>query len=239
MKIAVFRPDDERLRSSVALLRERGFNVLEDPLLEPSATGEEPLPADYVVFTSVSGVRIAIDSDAELSGRVCAIGPRTREALEERGVDVYLVPDEYTSEGLVKALEGEVGGMRVEVARSDHGSPELLAGLNDAGAFVHETVLYELQRPVEGGVETVEALLSGELDGVFFTSSLTVEYLLDAAEDTGNNDDVLEALRGVVVGVIGEPTLRTAEDYGVDVDFVPPKQTFRSLVGGLEDYLEQ
>lgn len=240
MRVAVFRPADERMDRAEELLREEGHDVLRDPLLEPRSTGRTPLEADYMVFTSLTGVVISVDAEVDFGDTVvCAIGPRTRDALEERGVEVGVLPDEYTSEGLVEALRGEVRGRRVEVARSDHGSQELLVGLNDADAFVHETVLYELMRPEGAGERTVEALADGSLDAVLFTSSLTVEHLLDAAGEAGLEDQVLEALRDVAVGAIGEPTRRTAEMFGVSVNFLPEQQTFESLVRGLEDYREE
>lgn len=239
MRVGVFRPADERMERAKELLRDEGYEVLRDPLLEPRSTGLTPLLADYVVFTSLTGVVISVDAEVDFSESVvCAIGPRTRDALEERGVEVGVVPDEYTSRGLVEALRGRVRGERVEVARSDHGSRDLLVGLNDAGAFVHETVLYELERPEGGGTATVEALVSGNLDAVLFTSSLTVEHLLDAAGKEGVEDEMIDALGDVVVGAIGEPTRRTAEMFGVDVDFLPEQQTFESMVQGLEEFGE-
>jgi len=234
-RVAVFRPADEREEKAVELLRERGFEPLSDPLLELTPTGLEPRKdADYTVLTSVTGVRLAGEVLLEMDTTVCAIGPKTSDALEEKGVGVDLVPDEYTSEGLIGALEGLVDGERVEVARSDHGSDVLTDGLNEAGAYVHETVLYELNRPVDGGVETARGVRDGDVDAVLFTSSLTVEHLLEAFEDEGVEPGALE---DVVVGTIGEPTRETAEERSLDVGFTPEKETFEGLVAKLKEYL--
>ncbi|MDY7082837.1 MAG: uroporphyrinogen-III synthase [Halobacteria archaeon] len=238
MRVAIFRPSGERERRSVELLESEGFDVVSDPLLEPGVTGARPLAgAGYIIFTSVTGVDIAVDNGFETDATVCAIGPKTRDALENKGVEVGVVPDDYTSLGLVKTLEDEVRGEKVEVARSDHGAPELLEGLNDAGAFVHETVLYELARPAEGGKKTVEGLLAGDIDAVLFTSSLTVEHLLEAAGDERN--EVVNALSSAVVGTIGEPTRETAESHGIQVDFVPDEETFETLVEELKNRKEE
>lgn len=201
---------------------------LSDPLLEVHSTGAEPRSdADFVVLTSVTGARVAADVLRETEAIVCAIGPKTAEALRERGVDVGVVPDEYTSAGIVEALAGTVEGARVEVARSDHGSDELLDGLNDAGAYAHETVLYELVRPEGGGKRTARALRDGSLDAVLFTSSLTVEHLVEALDEEGVGR---AALDDTLVCAIGEPTRRTAESQGVNVDTVAQEETFESLV---------
>jgi uroporphyrinogen-III synthase len=129
---------------------------------------------------------------------------------------------------LVERLASEVAGARVEVARSDHGSAVLLDGLREAGADVHETVLYRLVRP-EGAGESADLAAAGELDAALFTSSLTVENFLDAAEDRGVRDDALAGLGEAVVGVIGEPTAETARGVGIPVDVVPAQADFETL----------
>ena len=232
-RVAFFRPDDARAERAKTRARQRGLVPLSDPLLETVPTGATPrTDAGFVVLTSVTGVEIAADDIRGSDATVCAIGPKTAEALREADVEVDVVPDAYTSTGLVEELTGRVDGARVEVARSDHGSDELLDGLFDAGAYVHETVLYGLRRPEGGGEETARALQQGSVDAVLFTSSLTVEYLVNALEETGVG---VTALDGVGVYAIGEPTRRTAESVGIEVDGVPEKETFESLLETAED----
>lgn len=227
-KVAFFRPADDREESAVEVVRQHGFEPLSDPLLETRPTGATPrTDAEYVVLTSVTGVGIAAETVSESEALVCAVGPKTAEALRSKGVEVDIVPDEYTSAGLVDELAERVGGARVEVARSDHGSDELLDGLNGAGAYVHETVLYELVRPEGGGERTVKSLKRGEVDAVLFTSSLTVEHLVEALDEEGAGRGTLD---DTLVGVIGDPTRRTAEGLGVNVDAVAEEETFESLL---------
>jgi len=232
-KVAFFRPADEREERAVEAVRAESFEPLSDPLLETVPTGAAPrTDAEYVVLTSVTGVELAAETLRGTDAVVCAVGPKTADALRDEGVDVDVVPDEYTSAGIVDALAERVEGARVEVARSDHGSDELLDGFDDAGAYAHETVLYEIVRPEGGGEETAGALSEGALDAVLFTSSLTVGHLVEALEETGVGVDALD---GTVVGVIGEPTRRNAEACGVDVDYVADEATFDALVRGLRD----
>ncbi|WP_226004906.1 uroporphyrinogen-III synthase [Natrinema salinisoli] len=288
--VAVFRPDDDRLERAVDLLAELGADPVPDPMLAVEATGATPrTDADYVVFTSKTGAELVSDAGWEPTGEtVCAIGPATADALREEGYDVDLVPEEFTSSGLVAALEGGaeprsaerassaerssadshaaksfetakpsrddgsreaasepprddgdepramVDGARVEVARSDHGSPVLLEGLADAGAYVHETILYRLVRP-DGSGESASLAAEGALDAACFTSSLTVDHLLEAAADRGIREETLEGLADAVVGVIGEPTAETAAANGVDVDLVASEATFDRLAAETVD----
>ena len=243
VRVAVFRPDDERMVRAVELLDSLGATPVPDPMLAVEPTGAIPgggdgddpdtdrsaTDPDVVVLTSKTGVELLADAEWTPGDALLAcIGPRTAEAARDAGWTVDVVPEEYPSAGLVAALEGDVGGKVVEVARSDHGSDVLLDGLRAAGADVNETVLYRLVRPEGSGQSTVMAA-GGELDAVCFTSSLTVENFLAAADERGVREEAVAGLNRAIVGVIGAPTRETAEGYGIRVDVVPENATFEEL----------
>ncbi|MFB6112588.1 MAG: uroporphyrinogen-III synthase [Halodesulfurarchaeum sp.] len=229
-RVAVFRPDDERMAEAVSLLESLGVEPVPDPMLAIEETGDTPrTDAEYTIFTSKTGVEIAAARDWRPgTTTLCAIGPTTADAAEAAGYEVDLQPSEYTSAGLVRALEDEVDGSRVEVARSDHGSDVLLDGLESAGAYHHETVLYELLIPAGAG-QSVDLAARGDLDVALFTSSLTVEHFVQVATERGVRDAALDGLETAVVGVIGPPTRETAEACGVPVDVVPSEADFEVL----------
>lgn len=236
--VAVFRPDDERAEEAVALLESLGVEPLSDPMLAVEPTGAFPREdADYTVLTSKTGADLVEGTGWQPGGRLCAIGEATADALAAADYEVDVVPAEFTSAGLVDALEEEVDGARVEVARSDHGSPVLIEGLENAGAYVHETVLYRLVRPAETGVST-ERAAAGDLEGVLFTSSLTVEHFLAAADERGIEREVRKGLDGAVLGAIGDPTRETAADHGLDVDVVAEEATFEALARAVVERLD-
>lgn len=230
VRVAVFRPDDERMDRAVELLDALGATPVADPMLAVEPTGAIPRSdAEYAIFTSKTGVELASDADWHPDGTtVCAIGDGTASALRAAGYAVDLVPEEFSSAGLVAALEREVEGARVEVARSDHGSATLTDGLEAAGGYIHETVLYELVRPPGSG-DSVERTATGDLEGAVFTSSLTVEHFLAAADQQGVREEAVAGLDDAIVGVIGEPTRETAEDHGITVDIVPETASFEEL----------
>ncbi|MDS0282131.1 uroporphyrinogen-III synthase [Haloarcula onubensis] len=230
LRVAVFRPDDERLADAVELLESLGADPVPDPMLAVEPADAAPREdCDFVVLTSKTGVELAAEAGWDPGeATVCAIGESTAAALREAGYAVDVVPEEFSSAGLVEALADDVVGARVEVARSDHGSAVLTDGLEAAGAYVHETVLYRLVRPPESG-ESAEIAADGDLDAALFTSSLTVEHFLDAAEERGVRTETLEGMHDVTVGTIGEPTKETAEAAGIPVDIVPERADFERL----------
>jgi uroporphyrinogen-III synthase len=234
-RVAVFRPADERIEDAKALLASLGADPVADPMLAVEPTDATPEDAPYVVLTSKTGVELAAEAGWEPGdATLVAIGPATAEAARAAGWTVDLVPDEYTSAGLVAALEDRVDGEHVEVARSDHGSDVLLAGLREAGATVTETVLYRLTRPSDAG-ESAAMAAAGDLDAAAFTSSLTVTHFLDAAAERGVREAAIEGLNDAVVGVIGPPTAETAADSGIDVDVVPDDADFEALARAVAD----
>jgi uroporphyrinogen-III synthase len=227
--VAAFRPADGRLARAGEWLSALGAEPVLDPMLTIEPTGATPAPGERVVFTSRTGARLADDAGwAPGTATVCAIGPKTAAALRERGYDVALVPEDHSSAGLVAALEELVADEQVTVARSDHGSDVLLDGLRAAGAAVTETVLYRLGRPSQAD-QSVSLAADGALDGVCFTSSLTVEHFCDAAAERERRAGALDGLDSAVVGVIGEPTRRAAEAVGISVDVVPENTTFEAV----------
>lgn len=227
--VAVFRPDDERLTDATEILEALGVEPLPDPMLAVEPTGDQPrTDADYTILTSKTGVELVADAGWQPGGRLCAIGEPTADVLRAAGYTVDIIPDEFSSHGLVEYLGDDVDGARVEVARSDHGSPVLLDGLEAAGAYVHETILYELVRPAGAGVST-ERAAEGTLDAALFTSSLTVEHFVEAAAERDIEAAAREGLREATVGVIGTPTEETAAGLDIQVDVVPSEASFETL----------
>ena len=237
--VAVFRPADDRLAAAVETLESLGVDPLGDPMLAVDPTGARPrADADYTILTSKTGVELAAESGWDAGETpVCAIGQSTAGALEAAGYAVDIVPEEFSSRGLVERLRGEVDGACVEVARSDHGSAVLLEGLEAAGAYCHETVLYRLVRP-EGIGESVGQAAAGSLDGALFTSSLTVKHFVETARERGVEADALAGLNGAVVGAIGAPTAETAAAHGIEVDVVPDEADFEQLAVAVVERLD-
>jgi uroporphyrinogen-III synthase len=230
VRVAVFRPADERLETAVELLDSLGATPVADPMLAIESTGAVPATdADYTIFTSKTGIELAAKGGwTPDETTLVSIGPGTTAAAESVGWTVDREPETYSSTGLVDLLSGEVDGQRVEVARSDHGSQRLLDGLSEANADWSETVLYQLVRPPESGI-SAEMAAEGSLEAAAFTSSLTVDHFLAAADERDIRETAIEGLNNAVVGVIGQPTRETAEGHGIDVDIVPDQATFEAL----------
>lgn len=227
--VAFFRPNDERATEAAEIVRNLGAEPLSDPMLAVEPTGRPPREdADFTVLTSKTGVELADEAGWDPSGEVVPIGSSTAETLRAAGYPVDRLPEEFSSSGLVETLRADADGARIEVARSDHGSAVLTDGLESAGGYVHETVLYRLVRPADAG-ESALLAAEGGLDGACFSSSLTVEHFLAAADERGVRAAAIEGLDDAVVGAIGAPTRETAKAHGIEVDVVPDTAEFEAL----------
>lgn len=129
---------------------------------------------------------------------------------------------------LVDELATEVNGSTVEITRSAHGSDVLVQELTAAGANVHETQLYRLNRPTAAG-SSVTLATDGQLDAILFTSPRAVEHFCEIAAE---QDGVPALQRGVaetVIGAIGMPTAQAIQEHGITVDVIPDTVGFTQL----------
>ena len=206
----------------VDLLEAAGARVIHAPaiVIEPPASWE-PLDAalaaldgfTWVVFTSVNGVAM-VDRRLGARGlawpavarkRVAAIGPATADALAEHGVRVEVVPDEYRAETLVERLRPRLGsGDRLLLPRAKETRDVLVVELRRLGVEVVEVPVYQTRRVEDGATRLREALASGAVDAVTFTSSSTARNFAEQF-----TEEERRAWRGrVVVASIGPITGR-------------------------------
>ncbi len=237
----------------VQLLEEAGARVVQAPTIaiEPPASWE-PLDAalgalgtfSWVIFTSVNGVQMV---DRRLSARgvpwsaiarkrVAAIGPATAEALAEHGIRTEVVPSEYRAEALVARLRPVLAaGDRVLLPRAKETRDALVVELKRLGVSVTEVPAYQTRR-VENGVERLrDALASGAIDAVTFTSSSTARNFAELF-----SEEARHAWRGrVTVASIGPITAATAAEYGLTTDVMPHEYTIPALARAIADYFSR
>ncbi len=235
--VVVTRPREQAAALSIPL-RRLGARVFEIPTIEICpAPDYGPLNQailalesyDWLVFTSANGVRFFLDrldrSQRDLRairGRICVIGPATREALERFHLKVDVVAGEYVAEGLLRTLESEsFAGKKVLIARAAVARDVLPDELKARGAHVDVVEAYRALPP---------AGLAAQLDGVSagwitFTSSSTVQNLVDAVG--------VEALKQFRVASIGPVTSATLRKCGLPVSVEAGQYTVPGLVDAI------
>ncbi len=190
---------------------------------------------DWIIFTSVNGVRFfferlrVLGRDVRALGRarLCAIGPRTADVLAGAGFTADVVPAEFQAEGLVEALKKEkLQGARVLIPRAETARDLLPEELKSRGADVTVAVAYRTIRPQADAKEITERLRRREIGVITFTSSSTVRNFVELFADENEARALSEH---AAVACIGPITAETAETYGLRVRIRAKENTVPAL----------
>ena len=231
------------------MLSEEGAEAIELPTIE-IAPPEDFSSLDealrdiqsfrWVVFTSVNGVasffnrlnELGMDARALGESRVCAIGAITAAALKQRGVLADFTPRKYTTERLVRGLaERGVDGAKVLMPRTDIAPEDAAKALERLGAQVVQPVAYRTLVPSDSAEKARDLLTRGRIDIATFTSSSTVQNLLDLLDGDPSH------LQNVMIACIGPVTAQKARDLGLKVDVVARRHTVAGLVKALKSHI--
>jgi uroporphyrinogen-III synthase len=115
MRVAVTRDD------VAARVEALGHDAVLCELIRIEPLGDEPVDAsgyDWLVVTSANGAH-ELGRRGVTATRIAAVGPATAAALREHGLQVDVVPETYSQEGLRAVLEGRLLLAAAEGARRD------------------------------------------------------------------------------------------------------------------------
>ncbi|HEX5144549.1 MAG TPA: uroporphyrinogen-III synthase [Mycobacterium sp.] len=229
-----------------ALLERRGAAVMQAPAIRiiPLADDEELRqateavladPPDVVVATTGIGFRGWIEAadgwgladelvEALSSTRILARGPKATGAIRAAGLrEEWSPPSESSSELIDHLLHEGVAGLRVGVQL--HGAtttweplPDLCDVLREGGATIVPIPVYRWVPPDDTGPlnAMIDAIISGELDTVTFTSAPAVASMLGRADALGVLQPLLHALRTTVPAMcVGNVTAAPLHALGV------------------------
>ncbi len=194
----------------------------------------------WVIFTSENGVKYFfsrlrekdLDIRSMKEARICAIGPKTKEALSDKGLKVDFMPPQYRAEAVVDQIKTEIrAGEKVLLPRADLARPILAQALEELGALVDNISCYSTVRG-DADVKLLKELLTEkEVDMITFTSSSTVKNLVAMLGREAKN-----LLNGVALAAIGPITADTARDKGLTIAVEAEEYTIAGLVEAIKDY---
>jgi uroporphyrinogen-III synthase len=163
--------------------------------------------------------------------RIAAIGPATRKAIEQRGVEVDIMPKEYVAESVVRSLKGKVRGKRVLLVRAKVARDVIPRELRKAGAHVEVVEAYETVVPQSSRRRLQAALKNPNQrpNVVIFTSSSTVKNFVELLGRRHKS----RLLDGVQTASIGPVTSATLSELGLPVDIAAREFTIPGLVAAI------
>lgn len=210
------------------LLEREGAHAIEFPVIEIRPLRfkvKEISGYDWLIFTSVNGVRYALQElkdVRELKGpKICAIGPKTREAIEELGMKVEFIPFKYSNKDMARAFKNrKIKNKRILILRSSLAEETLEKALESLGNIVDSIPVYETRMlPIKKRIPP--------FDCITFTSSSCVRNFPKSA------------LKGKTVATIGPATTKTCRELGIKEDVQAKKYTLEGLVEAIKDYYDK
>ncbi len=197
---------------------------------------------DWIAFTSATAVRFSLrrlqmlrrpPTDLAVA-RIAAVGKGTAAAVEEAELTVALTPEKsFQGEGLLSALRGRLQpGDRVWLPRAQEGRDMLAEGLRAQGVDVTVTTVYRTVAPTDGLGPVQDALETGGLDWLIFTSPSTATNFFRMLPDGLRPAVVRGDLQHPPprVACLGEVTAWAARELGFRVHVVPQQQDIPGLV---------
>lgn len=262
--IALTRPVGQAEEAG-RLIEERGGTPYYIPAIEiKPLSNPEPVKhfiaelnrgkVDYVILMSTNGVKYlfavaeSIGSVEQLKqglakSFVIGVGPRTAQELEAYKIHVDLIPEKYSSEGLLEALKDRnLTGKTIRIPRTTSATPILNEQLKALGANVQEIHVYESGLPVDEELKTkfLADLTTSKIDAILFGSGLSAKNIFKMLTEKTPLEKIKEILdRKVAIVAIGPTTAEALTELGVKVDVVPKDYMFENALEALAAYWQK
>lgn len=225
--VAITRPYD-RAQKACEIVESLGGEYVLAPTLDLEPVNTESLKKlmkrkdelDWIVFTSpttiVSLNEFYPEFIEDVPCKVAVIGNKTAQTAKEHGINVDLIPKDFTAEGLLEEFEeNDISGQIIGVPRTLSARPTLPDGLKEMGNEVIIAEAYRSLFPMDKiKVEhLIDQIKDGEIDAITFTSPLTVENFFKIVVE---EDEIAKLLSEDLLTVaIGPITGKVLDEYNV------------------------
>ena len=195
---------------------------------------------DWLIFTSINGVQFFFDAfptaadqlrNKKRSVKIAVSGSSTRKVLQEHGIEVDFVPEQFVGELLVAGL-GDLSEASVLLPRAKQGRPKIAEMLRDGGADLTEIPLYDTvtATPSEAGW--------GELlqqpDVITFTSPSSVRNFMRLIQERGVDFPFKETR----IASIGPITSAEVARFGLTTHIEADPYTLEGLIEAIAHYFK-
>jgi uroporphyrinogen-III synthase len=246
-RVAITRASDQSglLHGKLAAL---GAEVVELPLIRVSVEIDKQNLADcllelggydWIIFTSVNGVRHFFDQFFKLFDdirslgllRFACVGEATAQAIRDLHIKVECLPKKATAEALADELidTGSLDNAKVLAITGNLNRDILVSKLEEARAIVDRLQVYKTER-VDLSAEPIAAAFRGTgAHALLFASSSAVESYATQLEVLRPAPSAVQPL----LGSIGPQTSASLRHHGLPVDFEAKTPGLEALVDAL------
>ena len=238
-RIAVTRPE-ERSKAAKEFIENYGGEAVIVPTLELKLENTDSLKKlmgrfgelDWLIFTSVSSIDSifkfypnfveSLNSDC----KIATIGTKTAEVAMNKGLHIDIIPKDYTAEGLIEEFNKIVGVPRTFSARTI--LPEELKNMG-AEVILAESYKSVIPEDTEEIENLIQEIIDEKIDGITFTSPLTVVNLFKIAKDDEKEELVEKLSNSTLTVAIGPITGNILDEYNVK-HIYPERYTVKDMI---------
>lgn len=259
-------PEGRQLQHLATLLRNRGAEVLEVPLVSildaPDARPVEDWlrrfvanPPDLFILLTGEGLRrlLGFAERADLRDAVVAAlgqvrklsrGPKPDRVLRDLGLRAEELASTATTEGVIATLDPVMlTGCRVAVQLYGEEPNRRLCDFLLARGAELDTVapyVYASREDETRVLDFIAQLAAGSIDAVTFTAQPQYKRLRDVAARHGHEAALQAGLQRTLLAAVGPVVATQLEQAGLSVRVVPERTYFmKPLVTALQRYFER
>ena len=236
--IAITRSKDDA-EEFVELVSKQNAHPITLPTIELVSKGEKIVDEflkslenenpDYSVFMSSKAVTLLIDTAKKISKFeklqlaiantiVIAVGPKTKDVLEQENIKVAHTPQRYSSVGVGEVFTKlNAVGKKAIIPRSGASTPFLKNLLEKIGISVIELYLYDVCafRDLTEWNDFRQLFSQNKIDGVIFTSASSVRAFFEIMTKDFAVDQIVQLLTQTKVIAIGPFTADELKKFSV------------------------
>lgn len=239
--IAITRPPDrakiackivEKLGGEPYLCSTLELKPINSPSLKELIAKKDEL--DWIIFTSPTTIKAIYQFYPEflkdLKCKIAVIGRKTGEVAEDYNLHVDLIPKNYSAEGLLEEFQKRnIQNKVIGIPRTASARDTLPIGLNKLNntaiiAEAYKSLILDNLSQMESLIDKIN---NNEIDGITFTSPLTVENLMKVCE---NKEEIARNLSDNILTVaIGPVTSNLLNKYNIK-NIYPDTYTVKDML---------
>lgn len=194
---------------------------------------------DYIIFTSPNAVDVFAQLVAEYKPdfsrtKVAVVGNSTADVCREHGIYIHLIPQEFSSKGLVNKFSAiDIKEKKILLPVSSIAGTDLQNGLAELGAVITRLNIYDTITNDEDNLkEELDYVGKNKPDLFAFTSPSSYSGFIKILK----LDDYQNYFQDKVICAIGTTTEEAIRNSGVTVNIVPGNFSLRGISEAISTY---
>lgn len=195
---------------------------------------------DYIIFTSLNSVKFffkrvkSLKIEIDFTDiKIISTGKKTGNCFSEFSNKEYMVPEEYSANGILNLLSlANIEDKNFLIPSSRIARSELAEGLLEKNAVVKKVPIYDVVIPEKNTFLERWNNFKNNIDCFCFTSPSSFKNFYKILE----LQDLIDYFEGKTLAAIGKTTAEFIEDYGLKVDIVPETFTLDGLAKEIKKY---